>query len=595
MKALVTLVFILATLPSLAQAWWNEDWAYRKKISLDAQQLQQTGIKIANEGLVLVRLHTGNFAYFADVAEAGKDLRFIANDDKTPLKYAIEKFDALNEMALIWVRLPKDLASSAEPAFWMYYKNPKAVDAQDAPGIFDVAQLVAYHFDGSAVKDATAYGNQPSSATNSTVDNGVAGSAAGFDGNQDIRIAASPSIQMMLDFGWTVSAWVKIEQAQTDGVIFERDGLVLSVRGQTPVLNLNRKEIVSPFDLNLATWHFLAITGTNDGFTLFVDGKPAGTLPDAVSALQGDIAIGNALSGGRGWVGGIDEFGIAKAAREQNALQFAAALQGQSAELLIYGEDSSPDAEQGGSESRIMATLGDVTLDGWVIIGMLAVMLLVSWIVMITKALVLNKNSRENKRLEDAFLQLQAADIGDLNRSATADDADIEASPLLSLMGSHGRFAGSSIYNLYHVGVEELNKRLLKAAGADVAEQSLSDKAITSIRAAMESVLVREIQKLNSQMVLLTIAISGGPFLGLLGTVLGVMITFGDIAASGEVNVNAIAPGIAAALATTVAGLLVAIPALFGYNWLASQIKLITADMYIFVDEFSAKLSERYS
>jgi biopolymer transport protein ExbB len=62
-------------------------------------------------------------------------------------------------------------------------------------------------------------------------------------------------------------------------------------------------------------------------------------------------------------------------------------------------------------------------------------------------------------------------------------------------------------------------------------------------------------------MVMLTIAISGGPFLGLLGTVVGVMITFAAIAASGDVNVNAIAPGIAAALAATVAGLAVAIPA----------------------------------
>ena len=71
---------------------------------------------------------------------------------------------------------------------------------------------------------------------------------------------------------------------------------------------------------------------------------------------------------------------------------------------------------------------------------------------------------------------------------------------------------------------------------------------------------------MNSQMVLLTIAISGGPFLGLLGTVMGVMITFAAIAASGDVNISAIAPGVAAALLTTVAGLVVAIPALFGYN-----------------------------
>ena len=106
--------------------------------------------------------------------------------------------------------------------------------------------------------------------------------------------------------------------------------------------------------------------------------------------------------------------------------------------------------------------------------------------------------------------------------------------------------------------------------------------------------MVRESHKLNANMVLLTIAISGGPFIGLLGTVLGVMITFAAIAAAGDVNVNAIAPGIAAALLATVAGLGVAIPALFAYNYLAARIKNISSDMQIFVDEFTTRVAEIY-
>lgn len=73
------------------------------------------------------------------------------------------------------------------------------------------------------------------------------------------------------------------------------------------------------------------------------------------------------------------------------------------------------------------------------------------------------------------------------------------------------------------------------------------------------------------------------------------MITFAAIAASGDVNVNAIAPGIAAALVATVAGLAVAIPALFGYNYLGTRIKEISADMHVFVDEFVAKIAEQHS
>ncbi len=95
-------------------------------------------------------------------------------------------------------------------------------------------------------------------------------------------------------------------------------------------------------------------------------------------------------------------------------------------------------------------------------------------------------------------------------------------------------------------------------------------------------------------MVLLTIAVSGGPFLGLLGTVVGVMITFAAIAATGDVNIAAIAPGVAAALLTTVGGLVVAIPALFGYNYLNSRIKDVIVDMRVFSDEFITKIAEYY-
>jgi len=123
----------------------------------------------------------------------------------------------------------------------------------------------------------------------------------------------------------------------------------------------------------------------------------------------------------------------------------------------------------------------------------------------------------------------------------------------------------------------------------------LSAEAIATIKAALDAQSVRESQRLNSQMVLLTLAVSGGPFLGLLGTVVGVMITFAAIAASGDVNVNAIAPGIAAALVATVAGLGVAIPALFGYNYIGTRIKEVTADNRVFVDEFIASLAETYS
>jgi len=94
-----------------------------------------------------------------------------------------------------------------------------------------------------------------------------------------------------------------------------------------------------------------------------------------------------------------------------------------------------------------------------------------------------------------------------------------------------------------------------------------------------------------TEVAIVTMPISGGPFLGLLGTVIGVLLTFAVIAATGDVNVNTIAPGVAAALTTTVAGLCVAIPSLFGYNYLAIRVRdIISADMSTFIEHFVSRL-----
>jgi biopolymer transport protein ExbB len=75
---------------------------------------------------------------------------------------------------------------------------------------------------------------------------------------------------------------------------------------------------------------------------------------------------------------------------------------------------------------------------------------------------------------------------------------------------------------------------------------------------------------------------------------MGVMITFAVIAKSGNVEVNSIAPGIASALLATVAGLLVAIPALFLYSYINSRIKDAISTMNLFIDEFVTKMAEFY-
>ncbi|MDD5276168.1 MAG: DUF2341 domain-containing protein [Methylovulum sp.] len=604
MKRLCFLLILLTLMPALASAWWNDEWGFKKKITLDVQKLKQDGVTIPEDAFALIRLHTGNFANFLELAEQGKDIRVLADDEATPLKFFIEKLDPINEMALIWVKLPKDIAAAAEPGFWIYYGNAEAVDAQDAGGAYDVGEVLNYQFDSSGVKDLTANANNPSEATTTNAEGGLIAGAAVFQGSQIIRVPEAPSLQMSPATGWTVSTWLKIDQPQQNSVIFQRasktGGITLAVKEQTAYLEVTdavgvKQEFAAQAIIAPGVWHNVVVVDTADNLTLYIDGAVSGTFPVALAELSGDITIGADAVGGRGFTGSIDQFAVYKVARDANAIKFDVEMQGAGSALLTYGEDTSPDSEEGG-ESYIMATLDSVTIDGWVIIGILGVMFVISWMVMIVKAIVINRVHSANKKFEQAFSKLGTQDLTSLNTEGTEqDEEEEEESPLLfALSSEHGTFSNSSIYRIYHVGVDEMNKRLRKNTVNNV-QQTLSAGAMSAVRASMDAVVVRELQKLNSQMVLLTIAISGGPFLGLLGTVVGVMITFAAIAVSGEVNVNSIAPGIAAALTATVAGLAVAIPALFGYNYLGSQIKVITADMHVFVDEFVAKLAEDHT
>jgi biopolymer transport protein ExbB len=217
-------------------------------------------------------------------------------------------------------------------------------------------------------------------------------------------------------------------------------------------------------------------------------------------------------------------------------------------------------------------------------------MFLAAIVIMGLKAVFLTRVARGNAKFLGEFARL-ADDPAALERRVGTAEPDSEGAAL----PESEAFGISTLWPLYHHGIRETMKRLEgQPAGADRV-RSLSPQSIEAIRASLDASVTRLTQRLNSQMVWLTVAISGGPFLGLLGTVVGVMITFAAIAASGDVNINAIAPGTAAALVATVAGLGVAIPCLFGYNYLNTRVKEIGADMHVFADEFVARVAETYS
>lgn len=549
------------------------DWTHKQKITLDATA---TGANLKQEVSQLplaIRLHSGNFT-FADVKPDGSDIRFMSADGKTPLKFHLEQYDATNELATAWVQVPHLLPSGKAGGLMMEWGNADAVSAADANGTFDASQIFVLHLsDKDVVRDATGNANNAREATGKPVFAGPMGAAQEFDGAAHIVLPASPSLGLSAANGFTFTAWVK--QVGTEGGKLMTMGagnpsLSIALVSGTPVITIGSAQAKATAPLKPGIWQQLAVTAAAGKLTVFVDGDAAGGGDFGMADVSGGVVIGE------GFRGELDEITLAGVARSADYIKALAVSQAPESPMVNFDEEA---GEEGISYVSIL--LGAVTLDGWIVIGILIVMFVISVIVMIGKAQYLSRVKKGNREFLERFGESSAEMLtpGTSIAQSQADD------PLLR---------HSSITRLYAVGLREIAHRFesMRNSGDTPA---LSGPALDSIRASLDATQIRESQRINSQIVLLTIAISGGPFLGLLGTVVGVMITFAAIAAAGDVNVNAIAPGIAAALVATVAGLAVAIPALFGYNWLASQIKNVTADMSVFADEFVTKAAELHS
>ncbi|GAA0528157.1 biopolymer transport protein ExbB [Rhizomicrobium palustre] len=587
-------LLVAMAVPAAAASWWNSQWTERARITVDAAA---SGINagsqiVAADGSipVLVRLHSGNFK-FDKAKPDGSDIRFVLSDG-SPLKFHIEKYDSLLGEAFAWVAVP-NIKPSSETELYVYYGNATATAAFDGKGTYDSNTVLVYHFSehGTAARDVTQWSNVAQNA-GAAADGSLIGSGLRLDGHTPLRLPASQSLSWRAGQPVTWSLWVKQTQPAANVVLFSRKenggGLVIGVDNSVPYVELINAGVPqrAAASANIATgWHHLAVVATGTAITLFVDGEARASLAGAIPALTGPGVLGvDADAQATGFTGEIDELEISNVARSASFVKLLAIGQGPDNGKLMHFGGTEEDA--GWSSGYFAVILKSVTIDGWVVIGILMIMAAISWIVMVEKGTYIGKVDKANRHFTKAF--------GEVASDLTIMDTEGEeaVTGLSGKVTAADRFMqkNSSLYRVYHIGVQELRHRF---TGDKV--RILSAQSIAAIRAALDGGLAREAQRLNRQMVLLTIAIAGGPFLGLLGTVIGVMVTFASIAASGEVNVNAIAPGIAAALAATVAGLFVAIPALFAYNYLLSRIRNITTDMQVFVDEFTTKMAEFYS
>jgi len=211
------------------------------------------------------------------------------------------------------------------------------------------------------------------------------------------------------------------------------------------------------------------------------------------------------------------------------------------------------------------------TLEAKIIICFLIVFSIMAWSVMISKALQMHRAKKLNSFFAKEF-QTQKHVLDVFDRRVQAE--------------------GCPLFAVYQAGSMELDARLKTADGGRKRHVSL--KSMEHIKRTFENTISQESLKLESGLIILAIAVSGGPFIGLLGTVWGVMHTFGDIAQQGQATLTAMAPGVAAALITTVAGLLVAIPSMFAYNWLVHSLRVLTVQADNFGQELVSKMETEY-
>jgi len=224
------------------------------------------------------------------------------------------------------------------------------------------------------------------------------------------------------------------------------------------------------------------------------------------------------------------------------------------------------------AQSELAYVWDKATVEGKAIIVVLIVFSIFAWSVMAAKAVQMRRAKKLNQFFEAEF-RAQKRVLDTYDRRLQVPDCPL--------------------FMVYQEGCRELDARL-RAAGSTTRKRFVSLKGMEHVKRTLERTVAQQSLKLESGLILLAIAVSGAPFLGLLGTVWGVMSTFSYVALKGSADLKTMAPGVSAALVTTVAGLLVAIPSMFGYNWLVHNLRVQTVELDNFAQELTSNMETEY-
>jgi biopolymer transport protein TolQ len=229
-----------------------------------------------------------------------------------------------------------------------------------------------------------------------------------------------------------------------------------------------------------------------------------------------------------------------------------------------------------GAGGHFRGSLLAMILDAGLIVQFVLLLLLVfsiiSWTIIFMKWRTLKRVGQQNALFQDAYLKIT------------------KLSNVLPMARQH---PASTLAEVFRAGYAELQKlshaiRESKPSGdsEEEAVTSVELKGMANVERALSRATSAESAKLESAISFLATTGSASPFIGLFGTVWGIMDTFRGIGAKGTATLAVVAPGISEALIATAAGLAAAIPAVIFYNYFLNRIKSITVEM----DSFSAEL-----
>jgi biopolymer transport protein TolQ len=224
--------------------------------------------------------------------------------------------------------------------------------------------------------------------------------------------------------------------------------------------------------------------------------------------------------------------------------------------------------------SSIFSQLGHTSGFALVILSILLVFSLFSWTIILRKWLTFSQVSRKNR----AFVVL------------------FRKSARLSEVGSACElYSGAPLSGIFSAGYQELNAQIQTLKSQNPSHPVLDERHIIGIQRALQRASTAELSTLEKSMSWLATTGSVTPFIGLLGTVMGIISAFEGLGFEKTASIQAVAPGIADALIATAAGLFAAIPAVIAYNQFISKMKNVAAEMDDFSSEFLNLVERSFS